>query len=173
MASSNRTEAKQSTCDSAGSQTESNKDNSMSTGTAARKTWQITLLSTIHPHIISRYDQSVFTPKTHPAVSKGVLNGLAGSHAQVATATHPQHLQPKNKKPQQEPVLIKLAMCQFTSPFVTMTLWFIVVLTHIARCPQHRKRQQRFRQQCVASSEPNRDKRHKCAHLFTVLNARA
>ena len=122
MASSNRIEAKQSICDSAGSQTESNKDNSMSTGTAERKTWQITLLSTIHPHIISRYDQSVFTPKTHPAVSKGVLNGLAGSLAQVATATHQQHLQPKNKKPQQEPMLIKLVMYQFTSPFMTMTL---------------------------------------------------
>ena len=122
MASSNRIEAKQSICDSTGLQTESNKDNSMSAGTAARKTWQIALLSTIHPHITSRCDQSVFTPKTHPAVSKGVLNGLAGSHAQVATATHPQHLQPKNKKPQQEPMLINLVMYQFTSPFMTMTL---------------------------------------------------
>ena len=102
----------------------------MSAGTAERKTWQITLLSTIHPHITSRCDQSMFTPKTHPAVSKGVLSGLAGSLAQVATATHPQHLQPENEKPQQELMLIKLAMCQFASPFVTMTLWFIVVLTH-------------------------------------------
>ena len=114
----------------------------------------------------------MFTPKTHPAVSKGVLNGLAGSHAQVPTATHPQHLQPENKKPQQEPVLIKLAMCQFASPFVTMTLQFIVVLTRIARHPQHRKRQQRFRQQCVASAEQNRDKRHKCTHLFTIHGAK-
>ena len=122
----------------------------MSAGTAERKTWQIALLSTIHPHIASRQDQSVFTPKTHPAVSKGVLNGLAGSLAQVATATHPQHLQPKNKKPQQEPVLIKLAMHQFTSPFMTMTLQFIVVLTLIS-CVQlglgvaHRQKNQRFR----------------------------
>ncbi len=64
----------------------------------------------------------MFTPKTHPAVSKGVLNGLAGSLAQVVTATHQQHLQPKNKKPQQEPMLINLVMYQFTSPFMTMTL---------------------------------------------------
>ena len=38
----------------------------------------------------------MLTPKTHPAVSKGVLNALAGLHGLAATATRLQHQQPAN-----------------------------------------------------------------------------